>query len=244
MKTIFFSLLIIFNLSSFAKKVNIATLEWPPYISSKLKGNGSVARIVTKAFEAVGYEVHFEFLPWARALSYIKSGRVDAIAPLYMAKDREIFLNYSNSFQDSSLVLFKRVSHDIQIEKMEDLLNYEIGLVKGYKNIKYIDSNTSLKKSFSLNDFLNLKKLLKSRVDLISIDREVARYLISRNKEKFKNKLMAIDPALDIKRLFLGVSKKTKLSKTILDDFNRGLKKIEHIIPQIINDSFSEIGMK
>jgi polar amino acid transport system substrate-binding protein len=82
MKKIIIFLFIFFSLNSFGKKVSIATLEWPPYISSKIKGNGSVARIITKAFKSVGYEVEFEFLPWARAISYIKSGQVDAIVPI------------------------------------------------------------------------------------------------------------------------------------------------------------------
>ncbi|OUR96411.1 hypothetical protein A9Q84_08650 [Halobacteriovorax marinus] len=238
----FLSVFLCFN--TFAKKVTIATLEWPPYISEKIEGHGSVARIVTMAFKSVGYEVQFEFLPWARALSYVERGKVDAIVPIYKTIEREKKLHFSSSsFQSSPLVLYKRKDANVQIGKQIDLLNYKLGLVNGYNNTEFIDTNKKISKSYSRDDFINLKKLLRNRIDVISIDREVARYLISKNKTKFQDHLSLISPALDIKKLFLGISKNTSKSKKTFNDFNTGLKKIEHLIPQLINDSFSELGM-
>jgi ABC-type amino acid transport substrate-binding protein len=205
-----------------AKVVRVATTEWPPYALNVKQGQGSSVEIIRKAFTSMGYEVEFLFLPWVRALNYVKIGRVDAIAPIYWTQDREELYLFSNPFQESSLVLCQSKDAKDKITNKEELIKYKLGLIRGYKNTGFIDSNDNLTKIFAPTDRNNIKKLIKGRVDVIAIDKDVANYLI----KSIDGDISIIDPPLDVKKLYLGFSKAKESSKTISDDFNKGLKKI------------------
>jgi ABC-type amino acid transport substrate-binding protein len=237
--------LLIFSLYCFtasADEVVIATLEWRPYISNSKKSPGSSREIIEKAFKAVGHEVRFEFLPWIRAMKYAESGKVDAIAPIYYSKKREEAFYFSSSFQESPLVLFKSEKSKIKYEKQIDLEAYTLGLVRGYKNTEYIDSNDKISKSFVLKDLFNIKKLAQNHVDLIVIDEFVGKLLIAENSKTINSKLVVVRPNLDSKKLHLGFSKKSPKALRMQKDFERGLKLIN--IKAVITNANLKFGIK
>ena len=51
-----------------ADTVLIATTDWPPYTTPARPDQGASSAVLRAAFQAVGHEVRFEFLPWARAV--------------------------------------------------------------------------------------------------------------------------------------------------------------------------------
>ena len=69
-KYIFFVLLLSLfsNFNALAKQLTLSVGEWPRYIGSDLPNNGAIGEIITEAFSDIGYQVAFEFYPWARAM--------------------------------------------------------------------------------------------------------------------------------------------------------------------------------
>ena len=230
------------SFSSIADEIVIATLEWRPYVSKSDKSPGSSREVIVKAFKAVGHEVKFEFLPWIRAMKYAESGKVDAIAPIYHSKKREELFYFSSSFQASPLVLFKNSKSKINYKEQKDLEAYSLGLVRGYKNTEYIDSNDKISKSYVLKDLFNVKKLAQNHVDLIVIDEFVGKLLIAENPDRLKNKLTVVRPNLDTKKLHLAFSKKSPKALKMQKEFERGLKLIN--IDEVISKANLKFGIK
>lgn len=230
-------------LTANANEITIATLEWPPYVMNSKIGQGSSAEIIKAAFNAVGHDVKFLFVPWARAIKYAKSGKVDAIAPIYHSLKREEFFYFSSSFQVSPLVLFKNSKSKIIYKTEQDLENYTLGLVRGYKNTDFIDSSTKIAKSFVQKDLFNLKKLAQNHVELIVVDEFVAKFIIAKNLDTLRGKLDVIRPDLDSKKLHLAFSKRSENSKKFKIDFEKGLEKIRPDLNEIIRKSNLKFGI-
>jgi polar amino acid transport system substrate-binding protein len=62
--------------------------EWPPLVSEKLPQYGPYVRRVAEVFEALGYEVHFEFMPWKRAYEMTQNGTYQATFPWIKTEQR------------------------------------------------------------------------------------------------------------------------------------------------------------
>src|SRR4249919_3047563 len=75
--------------------VRLATLEWEPYIGTKMPDQGYAAALVRAAFAEQGVAVTIEFYPWARALHLARTGAVDGLMPEYFNPSRKSEFEYS-----------------------------------------------------------------------------------------------------------------------------------------------------
>ncbi len=228
-------------------RIRLATLEWEPYIGSKMPRYGLTAEIVVEAFKRVGYTVDIKFYPWTEALKLGEAGKVDGIFPAYHSKGRETHFLFSEPFAQSPLGFYKKSAAvagpnisqlkraDENIVFPEDprvdqtaVLNmmkqYTFGVVKGYVNTPEFDAATFLKKVESASDEENLRNLINGRVDLIFIDRYAAKNIIVKKFPWHLQDYEFMEPALDAKPLYIGFSKKAAGHQQKLKDFNRGLK--------------------
>jgi ABC-type amino acid transport substrate-binding protein len=230
-----------------SKKITLATLEWEPYISSKMPRRGLTAEIVVEAFKRVGYTVEIKFYPWTEAMKLGETGKVDGIFPAYHSKSREEHFLFSEPFAESPLGFYKKSAAvagpnisqlkraDENIVFPEDprvdqtaVLNmmkqYKFGVVKGYVNTPEFDAATFLKKVEAESDEENLRNLINGVVDLIFIDRYVAKNIIVNTFPWHLQDYEFMVPALANKPLYVGFSKKVTDHQQKLKDFNRGLK--------------------
>jgi ABC-type amino acid transport substrate-binding protein len=228
--------LLTFSANAAEKKVTIATLNWEPYVGQKLKNLGFTSDIIQKAFEKKGYTVEFKFYPWARGIKMTEDGRCDGIYPAYFNKEREKKFIYSTSFGSGAVGFYKRKDKPIAfsanpikkpVEALKALKQYRIGLVRGYANTKEIDEADYLIKDVATSDETNLKKLFKKRLDLVFIDKYVARYIMHQKYPHFIDELEFMTPPLDEKQLYICFSRKVKGLETAIEAFNQGIKEIK-----------------
>ena len=64
---------------------------------------------------------------------------------------------------------------NFDIQSVEDLVNYRIGVVDGYHYTQEFDNNQDIKKLVSAGTTVNLRRLLLKRVDLIIGDKDSLR---------------------------------------------------------------------
>jgi len=230
-----------------SKKITLATLEWEPYVGSKMPRHGLTAEIVVEAFKRVGYSVDIKFYSWTEALKLGESGEIDGIFPAYHSHSREEHFLFSEPFAESPLGFYKKSAAvagpnisqlkraDENIDFPEDprvdqatvlkmMKQYKFGVVQGYVNTPEFDAATYLEKVTASSDEENLRNLINDVVDLIFIDRYVAKNIIV---NKFPWHLQDYEfmlPALDKKPLYIGFSKKAAGHQKMLKDFNHGLK--------------------
>jgi len=222
---------------AYEKKVTLASLDWEPYIGSKLNKGGYVAEIARQAFIAAGYkseDIEIKYLPWSRAVKISENGQTDGLFPEYYVPEREELFVYSDPFPGGPVGFYQRKNMEINYKDFDDLAaqciekNWKIGVVRGYVNTEEFDANTNIAKvkDEANSDKLNILKLAGDRVELIFIDKFVASYIIDGldNADELKDKLMFKEPPLEEKDLFICFPKKRENYKEKLADFNKGLK--------------------
>lgn len=205
--------------------LSLATLEWAPYVGKHLPNKGFTTEIVTAVLERAGYRVDITFMPWARVLRRVARGEADAMYPAYYSKERDRIYALSDPFAQSFLVFYKRAEDDIAYTSLRALQGYRIGVVRGYVNAPAFDEAAFLRKEAADSDESNLRKLLKGRIDLAVIDRHTARHLIATRIPEAAGRLVPLAPPLQIKPLYLGVSRRISRHDAIVEDFNRSLSE-------------------
>ncbi|MCA9974649.1 MAG: ABC transporter substrate-binding protein, partial [Anaerolineales bacterium] len=82
-----------------------------------------------------------------------------------------------------------------------------------------------LQKEAAERDEQNLRKLMLNRLDLVVVDQFVAESVIAQIPEA-EDSLEFLSPPLDVKPLYLILSRNTENSAQKLADFNEGLRQI------------------
>ena len=212
--------------------VRLASLEWEPYIGTKMPDQGYVAALIRAAFADQGMKVEIEFYPWARALHLARTGAVDGLMPEYFNASRETEFEYSAGFPGGPLVLYKRRDTPIAFSadpgKQQDaalraLKAKRFGVVRGYLNTPVFDAATYLTKEEASDDATNLRKLVYGRIDLAVIDRRVAEHLIRTEYPDYAAKIEPMSPPLADIPLYIAFSRASPRQAQARVAFNRGL---------------------
>jgi len=206
------------------KTLRLASCEWPPYYGKDLKNHGFITEIIVQAFRKSGYEVHVDFLPWARALKLTKAAKYDGIFTMWYRKDREEWVLFSDPLPPNLVGFYKRKGDDISFSTLEDLRPYTVGIVRGYHNPPEFKKASYIRKEEATTDEQNLRKLAMKRVDLALTDRLVARYIIETKLPDHADTLEWLEPPLETVTQHVGFPKKAVGHRKICEDFNRGLK--------------------
>lgn len=222
------------------KVISMATLNWMPYIGENMCGQGWVQQLVIKIFLHLDYQVHSYFVPWKRAVSMAERGQVDllypeyAIAPnapsdIFPNKNRDELLVLSEPFSGGNVALIKRKDHDFQFDgDLLALKGQTIGVVAGYENSAEFDALMEEKYFFispAVDDWVNIKKLDKGRINFIVADPMVVNYIVANNMQpddagQFKNNVEVLQPFLAVQPLYLAFSKKRPDVQQNLRAFN------------------------
>ena len=210
-----------------AQTVTLATVDWPPYIGPGLKNDGYVTEIVDAAFQQVGMQTDIKYMAWARAVLVTKEGEIDGLFPAYYNADRTVTHAYSNPFPGGPLGFMRRFDKEIQYGSLRDLENLRIGVVRGYVNTKEFDEAEFLDKHPVQSDLLNLRKLVRDRLDLVVIDKIAALYMMQQNMPAQQKMIEFVEPPLEVKNLYIAFSRKTPDYEAKLKAFNSGLAAIE-----------------
>lgn len=230
------------------KVLNLATLNWPPYISEDVCNKGWVFQFTVAVLVSKGYQVNIHFYPWARSVKLVEQGKMDILFPEYfiessapsdavLGKKRRELLVLSNKFSGGELSLLKR--HDYAFNLQENLGNLKgkiIGVVRGYQNTPEFDAMMDSDQFAVVEavDELQLVKLLVAkRVDLIIGDPTVFTYsvnysnLSNRNKQALLNGIEVVKPALKYNHLYFAISNRYQQWHQLLDDVNLALLEFQ-----------------
>ncbi|CAD7838184.1 MAG: hypothetical protein [Olavius algarvensis Delta 4 endosymbiont] len=201
---------------------------YPPYYYME-KGDltGVCVELINHAAQSLGLMVTYKQYPWKRMLHSGKTGRVDAIMPLFKTPERETFL----LFPDAELALeenhiFTRRAARVHFSgKLTDIAPHPVGVVTGYSYGKVFDAATYLDKIVTRND-LNLLQMFKHRRFAVGVgNRHVVRYFADRVGGV--HDLVFLEPPLTRAPLFIAFSRKkghTRLTAEFaqaLRDFKR-----------------------
>lgn len=221
-------LLLLFALSTAEeKKIALITCNWEPFYGDHIPQQGFITEIVQQAFKEKGYELSVAFTDWPKAVEDAQNGTYDGILGAYYSKEREEFFIYSLPIYNIKIIFICRKEIPCTYDgNLHNLKGYTVGVSKGYVNSKEFDEASYLsKKEYSGPDEL-IAKIIEGEVDIIAISSDVAQYLLRTRYKKGAPLLKALGPSLSEQSLYIPISLKNKEAKTIVADFNNGLKTI------------------
>lgn len=191
---------------------------------------------VVKAYKNSGYKVKIVYLPWARCVAMTEKGLIDGFLPAYYSKEREKKFSYSESFPGSPIGFYIRTDLKIQYsynpvkypeKALKSLKDKKFGVVRGYITTKTFDSADYLYKEEGDSDEQNIKKLFHKRLDMIAIDKYVAKYIIVRKFPHYLDELKFLEPPLEIKPLYICFAKNSVNIEEKSKIFNNALTKMK-----------------
>ncbi len=218
------------------KVISIASEEYSPYTSEKLKDFGIDAAIVTAAFRLQGIETRYTFLPSARAYTMARSGEVDATLPWAKRDGREKLFHYSDPVIAVDVEhFFFRKDHPLKWDSthpdMAQLKGLSISAIIGHNYGKTFQEAEQAK-IFSTQRVAYLHQgfamLLANRVDALISKTHVAEpHLAIKFTAKERAQLTSIPvsrapPSHD----YLLISRQGKNGEYFLKAFNQGLRKL------------------
>lgn len=191
-----------------SRTVHFASLEWPPFSSPRLPGQGAMTRLLRDALAAVNVRMKVTFLPWNRAVESVRRGQFDGVFPVYFSDAlREDFL-FSRALGGSPLGFAERQDNPVNWRTLSDLRNRTLGTVRGYLNtaqFNHMARTGELEVESAPNDLSNLRKVAFGRIPLAVIDRSVFLSLRARYRSTFPafSRLQFNDRPLEVKMMFV-----------------------------------------
>ncbi len=211
-----------------AREIKMVTVDWPPFYGAKMEDEGVITVIVKTAFQRAGHNATVKFIPWARALKLVENRQYDILMGGYYSEERSKKYLYSAAIYniEVGLVALKSL-HVTHYSKLQELIPYTIGVSQGWVNNEEFDAADYLNKETATKPVLNVRKLLKKRVDMISISFDVFRYELLTMSGQRLNNIVFIQPPLSVSPIYLMVSLKSSQREEIINDFNQGLEAIK-----------------
>ncbi len=220
------------NVAAQKPTLQIATGELPPYSTASRPDNGIALSIVQEAFQTQGYDVHYIFLPWSRALAEAKVGKWDGTAYWGKKPVHEASFLISDSVLTEQWVFIHRKELSFDWRTLDDLRPYRVAMVRDYT---YTPALWAMAKSGELrvehlsDDIAALKLLLLGRVDVLPLERNVACELLRRHFTAAEAARLTPHPKLmtDAFTTHLMLPRTRIESEARMKDFNRGLAQLK-----------------
>ncbi|UEM02722.1 transporter substrate-binding domain-containing protein [Skermanella rosea] len=207
----------------------INTLEWCPYVCADAADGGFNTVIVRDAFQAMGYTLQYEILPWQCAVAQAKdSDTVAGYFPEYPAEIEGFTL--SDSIGESPLGLIMPAGAKVPEVTPAGLAKLKLGVVSGYVNaapVREAVEKHGLKTEGVVDDVINIRKVAAGRIDAAEIDRYVFAHLL-RTEKQLAPLRTQVDYAatMEIKTLHIAFNN-GPYGRRIAEIFAEGLKRID-----------------
>jgi len=211
--------------------IRISNGEWPPYLSKDLKKYGVTSHIVQEAFALENINVKYEWFPWKRALHMAEVGEINASIAWSKTKEREKNFLFSDVIIEGNVVFFHLKSQKFDWSNFKDLKNLRIGNIIGYKYENKIQEIINIKDT-DIFEVIDAKKLfqmlLKGRFHAVIINLDVGYGILNKyfTKDEIDSITFHKKPFHD-EKLRLLFSKKMNENEELLQQFNKGLKRLK-----------------
>lgn len=148
--------------------IKVGVNELKPHLSPKLEGGGPLGQSFSKAMSKIGCDTEFYWMPWARSLRMVKSGKITVTFPRVGTIEREKDFVLSKPIWKDELHLYHLSDKNIKLTSVEELTKYNVAGVQGYNYFpKNMENLMHIKKVSNENVLVNV--LLKKRVDAILV---------------------------------------------------------------------------
>jgi len=211
--------------------ITLASGEYPPFFSEKLKDYGVVSQLVKESFARMGVEVRYVFLPWRRGLEEAARGRWDGTFGWQRNDESLKRFHCSDPIVRSQLYFFQRVNTPVKWKTIDDLKDVRIGLTcSDFYGDEFhrAEEEGRLSLIHCLDAMHCLRMLVNGRLDLVGAEINLGHNLLITEFKPEESAL--VEPqskALRSTDLFLMLSRQKENSGQLMQRFNEGLRKLK-----------------
>jgi len=163
-------IVMVLNITLFAGKLTLMSEDYPPYNypDSNGKAVGISVDIVNEIIKNTGDTSKITILPWARSYHNIQTKKNQVLFVMTRTKARENLFKWVGPVASNTWVLFAKNNFKDKISSLDELNNkkYIIGTYKDDACELFLKDKHFKNLSSVPDDELNVKKLLKGRIDL------------------------------------------------------------------------------
>ena len=206
------------------EKVVIAAEDgWYPYggaMNGKAVGLG--VDLVRASFAAVGIEVEFKSVPYARCLSMAVEGTVLACNEPARTAETEKLLLWPDKplFTARSLIYARRPSSESGLT-VKSLEGKRVLVTHGFEYGSEFDANTRIQKVPAVQEISLFRMLLVGRGDYLAAYEKVADHIIANHPKAFRDRFVAVGTIAETS-MYCAFSPKFPGSQRYLQLFNEG----------------------
>ncbi len=211
-----------------ANEISLDIGDWEPFTSSREKNADITEKLVIEAFKLENIKVKLSYYPWKRSFVNVKKGEAVGTFPWMKSKEGNKDFFYSKEpVLKESIVFFHLKGSGFKWNNYSDLKKYRIGGTIGYVYAEELQKRGVELQMVGKED-LNYKKILAGRIDAYPTSYFVGYYQINMLFEKKQASLFTHhSKPLMTTDYYLLFSKKIPKIKSIIEKFNRGLKKLK-----------------
>jgi polar amino acid transport system substrate-binding protein len=214
---------------SLPAEVILANSPYPPYVmpENQSGGPGIDMEIALTALENMGVRTVVKLAPFKRVLAMLEAGQADLTTSLSFQPNRDEYLYWSLPYRtDTSYIFFTRRDSPFKPERLEDLRNRKVGVVRGFVFPPAFADDPAIEKVEAPHIPSLLGMLLAGRFDALIV-----------NSIAGKHELMATGRMVEVKQApfilrtpgdkgtFMGFSK-VRVSPEFVERFNEEVRKM------------------
>jgi polar amino acid transport system substrate-binding protein len=210
-----------------AEVITLASSQYYPHYAADLPQQGAVSELIRQAFLLQGVQIHIEFMPFARALRDSQQANYVGLIAAWYSDERAEHFYYSQPLYANYMVFFKRRAQPIHFTDYKDLVRQRLrlGLVQGYLPPQGLMQHQPAHINVA-TDEQAFRMLALGRVDLVPADKLNGQYLIAEKLPEYLGQLEALSPALELRPLYLLLSKQDPRAESLMQRFNSGLEEL------------------
>jgi polar amino acid transport system substrate-binding protein len=200
---------------------------WYPY-SGEVDGQaqGFTVDMVRAAFAAVGIEVKYLPLPYARCMKLVKDGKLlgcfNTSRTSLLEQD---YLWHKKPMFSSRILIYARADHPRRDMRVVDLEGKRVLVTNGYEYGDAFDNNQSVVRDASKDDLSVLRKLAARRADYALVFEKAFANLVRQNKADFDGRFVAVG-VVETMHLYTVFSKTFPESPRYVELLDRGMSII------------------
>nr|WP_199068384.1 transporter substrate-binding domain-containing protein [Chromobacterium sp. ASV5] len=206
--------------------VELATGDWPPYVSRVMTANGAFADMTRQVFRRAGYQVHFNYLSWPMAEEMVRSGKALAALPYRPTPERAREFDFSDPIMRTGSYFFyykPKLKHPpLGYQSLDELRGYRIGVQRGFWYLPLFQQH-QLNTLYTDDEVSVLKLLRLGLLDLAPLSRERAQFLAHAVMPEQENQFGYLPASLDDTPLALMFSRRYPEAGRLKQDFARAL---------------------
>ena len=233
------SVLILLPVTTSADTILLTSDTWCPYncaVDAKLPGY--TIEVSKRIFEKAGHTLKYEIAPWSRSLKLVKEGHITAIVGVTRNEAPDLIFP-EQEFGISVIHFFKRKNFTWNFTGTQSLKSIRIGIMADYEYgselDEYFEKNRNTIKVQMIKAekplVLNIRKLLKKRIDVIPEDKSV--FMNASHSMGVSDKIedAGIDPVtskegLDESKLYMAFSPKNPKSEEYAKLISDGIEQM------------------